>query len=134
MNSFLMTINKRTIVGPLCFGVLFVQFNEINCVDLDRTRSTLETRRRRHRHRTEETLTIPGIFRPPSVQVEVRKFNLYGTLRKSKTEIHNTLPSPECKWERERENKQFSSDYIKLDTYKGMSTRNEAKQIFSLKY
>lgn len=26
-----MTINKRTIVGPLCFGVLFVQFNEINC-------------------------------------------------------------------------------------------------------
>eukprot|EP00105_Crassostrea_gigas_P009648 XP_011424679.1 PREDICTED: uncharacterized protein LOC105326373 isoform X1 [Crassostrea gigas] len=61
----------------------------------DRTRSTLETRRRRHRHRTEETLTIPGIFRPPSVQVEVRKFNLYGTLRKSKTEIHNTLPSPE---------------------------------------
>lgn len=113
-----MTINKRTIVGPLCFGVLFVQFNEIYCVDLDRTRSTLETRRRRHRHRTEETLTIPGIFRPPSVQVEVRKFNLYGTLRKSKTEIHNTLPSPECKWERERENKQFSSDYIKLDTYK----------------
>lgn len=99
-----MTINKMTIVGPLCFGVLFVQFNEINCVDLDRTRSTLETRRRRHRHRTEETLTIPGIFRPPSVQVEVRKFNLYGTLRKSKTEIHNTLPSPECKRERERVN------------------------------
>ena len=69
-----------------------------------RSRSTPETRRRHQRPRTEETaLAIPGIFRPPSVQVEVRKFNLYGTLRKSHTEIHNTLPSPECMYRRERE-------------------------------
>ncbi|XP_048773763.1 uncharacterized protein LOC125678976 isoform X2 [Ostrea edulis] len=83
-----------------------------------RTRARLETRHRL-RPRTEETLIIPGIFRPPSVQVEVRKFNLYGNLRKSNTEIHNTLPSPELiereiryiAFEDERRNKAQQVEY-----------------------
>ncbi|XP_061163801.1 uncharacterized protein LOC133172956 [Saccostrea echinata] len=85
----------------------------------DRSRLFLETRRGRQRPRTEETLTIPGIFRPPSVQVEIRKFNLYGNLRKSNTEIHNTLPSPELierevryiAFEDERRNKAQQVEY-----------------------
>ena len=68
---------------------------------LDSRAMRLETRASRHRPGTwnadKPPLKFPGIFRPPTFQVEVRKFNLYGTLRKSKTEIHNTLPSPECK-------------------------------------
>ncbi|KAK3099201.1 hypothetical protein FSP39_000950 [Pinctada imbricata] len=66
---------------------------------LDSRAMRLETRGSRHRQRawtdSKTTLKFPGIFRPKNFEVEVRKFNLYGTLRKSKTEIHNTLPSPE---------------------------------------
>jgi hypothetical protein len=39
-----------------------------------------------------------SIQKKPSVQGEVQTFNLYGELRKAATEIHNSLPSPQCKY------------------------------------
>lgn len=57
----------------------------------------MKRRKSQQRERDRMQIRIIEQIASPTLSFELENFNLYGKLRKTQTEIHNTLPSPESK-------------------------------------